>query len=231
MIHIFHGEQIEASRQELTTLRAKFTANEAIVLNGKTVSITDLLQATQSDSLFGGRRLVIVENLLSQRFGKKSAEQAAFSQTISQIPAETEVVFWEDKEIGKTILGLYSKQADVALFKPDRHIFAFVESIRPGSFPITKTLFHKCLQRESAEFVFSMLIRQFRYLIMVKELGNHLTELSPWQATKLAKQAQSFSQPQLLSLYEQLLQIDVTMKSGTGAFTLAEEIELFLTKI
>jgi DNA polymerase III delta subunit len=233
MIHIIHGDDIEASRKELNTLRSRSLQQEVVQIDGKTTTLTELTQATESGSLFGSNRVVIIENLLSKRLGKTvaKADTETISAWIKQLPIDLELIFWEEKEIGKTILGLFPKNVDTALYKTDRPVFAFVESVKPGANKELLLKLDTVLIQESAEMVFAMLVRQFRLLIMAKDLDKLSLGLSPWQAAKLVKQAQYFTVPQLLSLYEQLLAIDVTIKTGTGPFILKKELELFFVNI
>ena len=231
MIHLFHGENITASRRELTLLREGHAKDEIVVFDGKKVTPTELIQATESTSLFTLRRLVIVENLFSKRATLKSKELDTFAEILKKFPKDTEIVFWEEKELGKTLLGLFSKETDIALFRPDKMLFTFIESIRPNTTKTLISLFDKSLQKDAAEMIFVMLVRQLRFLIIAHEVGTKIPELAPWQAKKFATQAQYFSYPQLITLYEHLLEIDVKIKTGATPFTLAEEIRLFLVKI
>src|SRR3989344_8250409 len=133
MLHLFHGEHVVASRKELSLLKEKFASSEIIVLDGNKVSFTDLIQATESTSLFGGSRLVVIENLLGKRAKAKKEELLRLTEWIANIPKASEVVYWEDKELGKTLLGLFPKTADIALFRPEQYIFKLVENVRPGN--------------------------------------------------------------------------------------------------
>jgi len=228
MIHIYHGEQTTASRKELTELKAKFSSQEVITLDGKTVSLTELTQATESTSLFNDKRLVIVENFLSRRLTKKSSEAKVIEKWLTTIPDTAELVFWEDKEIGKTILSLFPAKTDRAVFKIDRLLFKLVESIRPGKTLELVTTLNESLRHDPAEFVFAMFVRQFRNLIIVKDLGTQASGMPSWQAGKLKRQAEYFSLPQLLSHYGQLLAIDDTIKRSNTPLSLDKELELFL---
>src|SRR3989344_2434499 len=221
MIHLFHGENIVVSRKEMQLLKEKNRQKELVLLDGKKMSITEFIQATESTSLFGSQRLVIVENAFSRRFNAKSKELPSFLLQVKRIPPETEVLFWEEKELGKTVLSGLPRSTDIALFKPDRYVFTFTEAIKPKNTAQLLVLFDKACQKDAVEMVFAMLVRQFHYLIMIKDLGDRIAELSPWQAKKFATQAQYFSYPQLVALYEHLLEIDVKIKTGQTPFTLA----------
>lgn len=231
MLHLFHGELIEASRKELTTLKEKYRGGEVVSLEGKSLTAADLIQATESGSLFGNNRLVVVENLFSRRLKKKTQDFEEFTQLISRLSREAEIVFWEEKEQPKTILGLFPKSADIALFRPERMIFTFVESLKSGNTEIMLDNFHLAIKKDVPELIFTMIIRQFRYLLMVKELKKEVKELTPWQLTKFMRQAEYFTLEKLIDLYRKILEIDVKIKSGETPFSLTQEIRLFLMEI
>lgn len=233
MLHLFHGDNTEQSRNELLALRKKFKDQEIVFYDGKNMTLTDLKQSTESGSLFGSKRLVIVENLFTRKLAKKSSdrENENFKKFIHEIPSDVDIVFWEEKELSKTSLNILPKNTDIALFQIERILFKFLESIRPD---VTQELidkFNHCLEKESPEMIFAMLVRQIRYLIMVKDLGKNISELSPWQLGKFLKQVNFFSMRQLLKLYNRLLQIDIKIKTGNSAFNLTDEIRLFLINI
>lgn len=231
MIHLFHGDNSDASRKELALLREKHAGKEIVVLEGKKVTVTELKQATESTSLFGTERVVIVENLLKHRLTPKSKDDNEVVAFIKNLPKEVEIVFWEDKEIGKTILSHFPKNIDLAVFRHPREIFTFVESIRPGNTVAMLELFNQSTLHDEVELLFAMLVRQFHYIIMVKDMGKNVAELTPWQTAKFAKQAENFTLKDLIIHYGQLLDIDVKIKTGATPFNLTQEVKLFLISI
>lgn len=230
MIHILHGDNTEKSRWELIKLKEAAKLAEVITFDGKTVSFTDLDQALYSNTLFGSDRLVIIE-LLFRRLHKKSTELAAFSEWFKKLAPELHIIFWEDKELTKTQLALFPKKTDIALFKIDKNVFAFTESLRPGNGQKMQELLHLALLDDAAELIFALLVRQLRLLIMVSDRGQDAVQLAPWQASKLVKQASFFRLADLVQLYRQLLVIDGKIKTSNSPFTLSQELELFVTKI
>ena len=226
MFHLFHGENVDASRKELQAWREKYVEREVIILSGKSNSFTDLVQAAESGSLFQKDKLVLAENF----FASKKIEAKALLTWLKRLPTTTEIIFWEEKELSKTLLNLFPKTTDIALFRFEKSVFSFLESLRPGITSDLVANFDYCLQTAPSELVFSLLVRQLRYLIMVKDATASI-DLSPWQLGKFRRQAEIFTLTQLLTLYRKLLQIDVKIKTGQTPFTLAEEIRLFLVKI
>lgn len=230
MIYFFHGENIDASRKELQKYREKYADAEVVKFDGRTITETDFTQATESSSLFGEVRMVIIENLFSKRATLKSKEIDLWLSRIKKLPDTALVFFWEEKSIGKTVLTHLPKNSDIALFNPEKSIFAFVETLKPGNYTQMLKSFDSVMHEAAAEFVFVMLVRQIRLLIMTKELGKNIG-LPVWMAAKLTKQGESFTLPLLLSLYADLLTIDTRIKSGTSPFVLKDALELWLTKM
>ena len=135
-----------------------------------------------------------------------------------------------DNEVEKLIL--YKGRApieaeDVTLLCPyvaEASIFDLVDAIgsRHGR-SAARLLQHKLDDGTDPFYLFSMIVRQFRLLIQVKELAE--AGLSPakiaqaikihnFVAGKLYQQSQNFSLEQLESIYAHLLEIDVGVKTG-----------------
>lgn len=227
MIHIFHGELVEESRKELVAFKQRFQNDEIVVLEGKKVTMTDLLQAMQSHSLLSSMRVVVVENYLSRFSARKKEDLIAIENVVKAIPDDAQVLFWDDKELGKTILNLFPPKTDRALFKPKRIIFQLVESLAPLPTKTFVELFTQCTHSEGIELTYAMILRQIRLLLLVKS-GQAITEIAPWQKSRLAKQAAAFTLSQLLHFYSQFLLIEERVKTGKSALTFEEELRLFL---
>ena len=228
MVHIFHGQDIVTSRKELYLIREKYTDMEVILFDNRNFDMTAFFQACQSDSLFGNRRLIILENLINQRLSKNKLEFAAFLSWLKKFTGPHELVFWEEKELTKTQLALFPKNIDLAVFRLPKNIFPFLTAIYPGNTVNVFELFQQALSQNPPELVYTMLVRQFRYLLMVKDPVANITDLAPWQKSKFISQAKYFTLEQLITIYRQLIAIDVKIKSGTSPFDLTREIKLFL---
>lgn len=208
MITILHGENTLASRNELEKIKGKFDG-EIVVLDGKNLTQTDFIQATQSQSLLSLNRLVVVENATEFELTKNDCD----------------LVFWYDKELGKTVLDKFKKfETKVLDFKPETAIFRFCDSIFPGNGKKSVELFRICLHDAEAEYIFIMMVRQFRLML------NPLS-LTPWQQSKIVAQAKAFGQKKLKEIYKDLLQIDFKNKRGQLPQDLAFSLELFLLSL
>lgn len=226
MFLVLHGENQAASRSDLESEKIKAKKKETLVLNGKEVDLTTLKQSLEARSLFGQEKLVIIENLLSQKQDKKILKY------LKEVQLEVDLILWEKKEIGKTILSLLCPPATPRLFKPSQFLFKFLESVKPGNHKIMLYLLTESLKNEEPELIFYMLVRQFRNLLLIKDLGRKgVSEMADWQKSRLEGQAKNFELSKLISIYKQLLQIDYQQKTGQNVFNLVKTLELFLVNL
>ena len=219
MITLLHGNYPEASRKEYIRVKTEAKGKEIRVLDGKSLDPAALTQALESNSLFGGDTIVFIENL----FGKLGRKVKLIESLSAIINASTaDIVLWEDKELGVTVLKNLPK-AKVAAFKIPSGIFQFLDSIVPDAkMPVLPT--------EPAELVFAMMVRRVRQLIQLK--NNVLPEgLQGWQATRLTRQAKFFTMERLVGLYKTLLDIEYATKNGSAPFSMSQYIEQFLYDI
>lgn len=229
MITVLHGNDIAASRKSLTQLKAKFAGYEQVELIGEAAELADVIQLFEADSLFGQKKLIILERFIETKDKKKLA--LIFNHFKKNLIHE--VIFWEAKEIKKELLAFFPRQTTVSLFKEDQFIFRFLESLRPGNLKQMLSLFHQTLKNEDDERVFYMLVRQFRLLLAISTNGkiSETKRLAPWQKSRLAAQAKYFSGERLLKLYRRLFAIEKGLKTGTNAMPLSHTLDLFLLDI
>jgi DNA polymerase-3 subunit delta len=102
-------------------------------------------------------------------------------------------------------------------------IFEMVDALgsRDGNKAIA--MLHRLLSRQDANSIFGMVIRQFRLLLLGKEIldsgggGNDIAsalKVHPYVARKVTAQARRFTQPDLEVIYHRLLSIDIATKSS-----------------
>lgn len=119
----------------------------------------------------------------------------------------------EAKDVQK--LGSFAWQGD---------IFRLVDALGQGnSRSALSALRHLFNRGEAPHHIFAMVIRQFRLLIQAKELqetGQKVEQVAsalrtkPFVATKLLRQCQRFTLPQLEGIYWRLLEVDTAVKRG-----------------
>jgi DNA polymerase-3 subunit delta len=143
-----------------------------------------------------------------------------------------------DSELGK--LALYTggerpvTAEDVDLLVPyagTANVFAMVDAIGRRDGRTALSMLHKLLDENAAPlYLLSMIVRQFRILIQVKELSAQglaastiakRTKLHPFVAEKAQRQAMNFTMGQLEVIYARLLETDLAIKTGRMADVLA----------
>ncbi len=228
MIILLHGDYIVSSRRTLIERieEAKKQEKEVRQLDGNIVDAPSLTQALESSSLFGGSILVVIEGLLT-KLGKKEKQAVHLTDIIKRSDESADVILWEGKEIGKMLIALLGPKASVQLFKTPVVIFKFLDSIAPGNTAAILGLLQQSLAVDAPEPIFTLLVRRVRQLIQLRD--NVTPEgLQGWQAARLTSQAKSFTMDKLLSMEKKLLAIDISIKTGTSPFPLAQQLELFI---
>lgn len=228
MITLLHGDNIVASRAKLDELKSEARGKEIRSLEGKTVSDADILQALESQSLFGGETLVIVENYFSL-LGKKMKEAGRRADLLKQ-SGEGDIIIWESKEVSKTVITSLGTSAKNILFKLPVVIFDFLDSVRPDNVRQMSSLYRDAIALDAPELIHALLVRRVRQLLMVRD-GVIPHDMQSWQAKRLTNQARLFTIEQLLSMYQRLLESELSIRTGSSPFTLAECIEQVLIKI
>lgn len=229
MLTIIHGDDQIGSRKKLTELKSKLENYDVFQFDGEKATTTDIIQVFESQSLFGNKKLIVLERFI----GTKDKTLVASVLNHLKKDKDREVIFWEPAEIKRELLSLFPKEASIVFFKQEQLIFQFLDAIRPGNTKSMLLLFHQVLKNEAEDRIFYMLVRQFRLLLGLS-VGSRISEvarLAPWQKQKLLSQARFFSQEQLKKFYSQLFEIEKKIKTGGSALPLAASLDLFLASI
>lgn len=140
--------------------------------------------------------------------------------------------------------GAEISSADVALFaeeKLDDNIFNLIDAIAADN----KKLAYKLLNDERRlgqedGYIFAMILRQFKILVQMRDLWEREDNLTsdqiaktlgvhPFVAKKSLPQVRRFSLPDLRRIYDELLNIDVGVKTGLAKHDFL--VDLFVGKI
>jgi DNA polymerase III delta subunit len=227
MIYFLHGENIVKSRQFLTEIIEKSREKEREIesLNGSQLTIEQVRAALGSDSLFGKGKLVIIENLYSS---PKSKRKEALIDFIKKSDFENDLILWERKEIRRKM----SVKFKIEIFKLSTAVFKFLESLKPDNQTESLRLLSEVKKKESGEMIFYLLIRQVRFLLLTKDLGEKgLKELQSWQKRRFLSQTKYFTFGQLKKLYQRLQEIDYQQKTSRTPFSLTSELDLLVASL
>jgi len=231
MLTILHGDNTVASRNQLVTLiqAAKQKGIRDIVrLDGKKITTTDLIQATQSASLFGNDRLVVIEQLFARPKSVQKDDLLSYLVDVQTDPHLADIIIWEEKLLTKTQTKKFIS-AKIQEFKTTKLMFKFLESIRPDAAKQNLELLTKTKQNEDPEFIFVMLIRQIRLLLQVKGQGS--LKMAPWQLARLRSQANLFNLSDLIKLHQKLLDLDHALKTSHNSLSLSSALDILIATI
>ncbi len=225
MITLIHGDDIEKSRSHLQTLLGK--EKEIVRMDGRSGELTDIATAVGSASLLGRSRVVILENVIGQ-LTKKPSKLDAVIGVLAGAPSEANIIVWEAKELSKGITKKLG--AKEFLFTMPAVLFQFLDALGTGKEKTLLALYHRLRQTEAAELTHYMLSRRVRQLLIVRD-GGSPAGLPPWQKSRLTTQAGHFTMEKLSSMYQQLLDMEYSTKSGLTPFSLDELVEQFLMSV
>lgn len=228
MITILHGDNIDASRSSLVTLKEKAKGKELRTLTGS-VDTTDIIQATESSSLFGGDTLIVLENVFG-KLGKKQKKIEEIATILKTAGTTQDVIIWEDKEVGKTVLSQFGASARVELHKIPVLIFQFLDGMRPGNVQSLLSMYKEMIKTEAPELVLVMLERRVRQLIMIAD-NTTPAGMQSWQIGRLTSQAKLFTIEELYRMYTSLFDIEYASKTGTSPFSTSQMVEQFIISV
>lgn len=116
--------------------------------------------------------------------------------------------------------------ADVEALTPaggEAKIFDLVDAIGQRRGTLALRELHKILEKDAPHYVLGMIVRQFRFILLAKEmLEARASEaeiskalgLHPFPTSKVCAQARNFSLPALEQIYHRLLDYDTEIKTG-----------------
>ncbi len=118
------------------------------------------------------------------------------------------------------------------------NIFEMVEAVTRGNARQGMKLLHQMLEKEDAQVIFGMLVRQFRMLIQAKYILDNrggpnevsgALKTADFVTRKLIEQARRFSLAELQGIYRKLLDIDMESKNSTTPWEVA--LDTFVVEI
>ena len=213
---ILHGDNVEESRRRLQKFIdvAHKRKWDVVKVSGKSDNLAD---AISSKSLFGGERLIVVDD--AQHLSKDAF--LWFKNNESKY--EDTICFFAIKLLTKTQLNTF-KNAKVESFETPKLVWSFLDSIYPGNTKKCIQMFHDVIATEPVEMVFALLARHMKDLYHVT-VDSQTFKGPDWRKSKLKKQANQFGEEALRDAISQLAEIDIKTKSSNA--TLRDELQFF----
>ncbi len=225
---LIHGEDSSLSRKKLLEELAEKDA-EIIKLEAVKTTKEEIVLICEARSMLNPQKILVMENLFKGIISKEKNEIIAY---LLNIKDGIDLYFWEDRELEKVKINKYLGKIKSFKFQYPSSLFNFLDAIGAENPTSLIRKFHDLLRQIEAELIFYMIIRQWRNLIIVKDVGVKGMELMPvWQAGKFARQANYFPLEGLISNYRQLLAIDYKIKTSSSPYTLKQLLDIFLLNL
>lgn len=139
--------------------------------------------------------------------------------------------------------GAEIETVDIHLFleeKGDDSIFNLVDAVVAGNRKLAFKMIQTQLEAgEDYQFIFTMIIRQFKILLQMRDLSDRedsssdtmaqVLGIHPFVVRKSMPLVKKYSMERLKNIYDQLLQIDIKTKTGQGGQSML--IDLFVGKM
>lgn len=189
---LLHGPAINSSRQKLLQIKQKFD-QESVIVFEKEVELTEILTNLQSQSLFGGDRLIIWEN----------PPEDFINYTLYSNPYT--LVLWFDHEIDAK---KYPK-AEVLFFPEAKEISVFPFLNYLGNRDKKAYLeLDKLKQEYDSQYLITMILYLLRNLVATPKGAKDFVK------NKNARMRKNFSEEKLINMYQFVLNTDFKIKSG-----------------
>ncbi|HJY98967.1 MAG TPA: hypothetical protein VJ227_04590 [Patescibacteria group bacterium] len=215
-----HGENTQKSYERLKKFIDSATQRgwEISYVDESDCAIIENLSAT---SLFSSERFFVLRDF--RLLGKKEAMWIAKRK--NDIPGN--LIIYHEGELSKTFLNELPKDTKIEEYKLPALIWGFLDGIYPGNSKNSIKQFHKIIEKEPVEFIFSQISRHIRDLYWVK-VDPKTAPFPSWRTTKLKGQASKFTEEKLIKFINDLSDIDVDAK--TGGTDLASSLDLVILK-
>lgn len=226
MIHILHGDDLEAIDRRLQILLSQFKDREKVKLS----NIDDInlfWEAVFTRDIFGKEKILICVGVLSQK--------KVLVKDLAKIPKDQSVIFLEFRILPKLILTKVSPSAKIELFKAKPQIFWFLDSMSPN-LKATLTSYANLPASQRENLLWQITNRFMQLALLKSNIPKKIVSdfigksMAPWQWEKLEEQAKYFSQKSLMGLFRGSLRIDFLVKSGKTSLEVDDLLNLLFIK-
>lgn len=222
MFYIIHGDDIVNSRKRLSELVSQF--KNVAYLDSEKISNIDLVQALNSNDMFGDEKCIVIEKIL--KLPKKELEKLL--ELLENPPTSTAVILWHNTELSKVFLSKF-KKVNTEVFLLPKLFFTFLDNLTPQNFKTELDVLSK-MENVEAEQIFYAMVKRIRQLHAIKlEISSEeLAKMSPWQLNKLKGRSAKWRVEELEKIYKKLFEIEVRMKSGGLMLPLKKHLDIML---
>ncbi len=223
MIYIICGEDSINSYNYYLQLKKNYQQKNYQIFDINFNQLEDIYQwLGESLSLFNEKKVFFSQNL-NKKINKKNQK---IINIINQIINDKNIklISWEEAVNSKYLK--YPKGIIIKEFKPIENIFKLQESLYPGNLNNFLNLLNKVSETENENFIFTMLIKHVRNLILVANRQTKKANLKDWQIYKLENQTKKWDYYNLISFYQSLYQIELKTKTSTNPLDIIKLLQI-----
>lgn len=222
MITIICGEDFVSSRNLFTQFRSSVLPTQIALTFNKFNDFLDHYENNAASNLFQQKSIYFLENINKQINLKTQKKLIPKIEAIHQ-DKETIVYIWEENISSREIK--LKKNAIIKEFKPSQTIFKLINACYPGNKSGFLSTLNSLKTSLDEYFIFIMLIRHLRKLILAKDkvYGDRML---PWQKMQLDSQANKWAKDSLLKFYDSFFRLDLTTKTGTNPLGIIKSIDI-----
>lgn len=219
-IIILHGDDTGKSYTRLKKFIdvAKERSWEVTYVDESGKTFEEILSAS---SLFGSEQFFILKDI--KKIGKK--ESSWLNKKYSELSG-TFIIYYEGS-LTAAFLKSFPKDSKIEEYKLPVLLWNFLDNLSPGKGNSSVKTFHKIIEKQAPEYIFSLIARHFRDLYWVKTDPTS-TGFPFWKINKLKIQAGKFTPEILKTFIAELSNLDIKVK--TSKADLISELDLMLIK-
>ncbi len=217
-LYFIHGENHLASYEKLQEYvnKGRNKGWEVVEISDKNSNVSDMLR---SSSLFGGRRLVILKDY------KLLGDQAI--ELLNTSKEEAEVIIYHTGIIPVTFIKKLKNVKKNEQYKLSKFLWKFIDSFFPGNVKNCLMYFHKSVETDPPEMIFSILSGQIRDMFLVLYSDKPLP-YPTWRLSNIKHQAEKFGKNKIKEVIGELAEIDLKVKSSSS--DLKDELDLYIVR-
>ncbi|PJC80770.1 hypothetical protein CO008_00970 [Candidatus Roizmanbacteria bacterium CG_4_8_14_3_um_filter_36_12] len=223
MLTIICGEDSITSRNYYSSLKKNYQDKDFQVIEIPSSELENIPSwMGESRSLFKENKVFFTVNV-NKRVSRKL--NLKINKVVDQIIKDKtiEVVDWEEEISSRSLK--FPKGVTVKEFKPSQNIFKLQDALYPGNLKSFLSILNQLTETVDENFVFIMLIRHLKNLLLVKT-GQSNSKLQSWQIAKLRNQASKWRQDKLINFYDAFHKIDVSQKTSTNPYSLKKSLDI-----
>lgn len=225
MLTIVCGEDSITSRNYYSSLKKNYQDKNFQIIEIPSSDLENISSwMGESRSLFKENKVFFTVNI-NKRLSRKL--NLKINKVVDQIIKDksVELVDWEEEKSSRELK--FPKGIVVKEFKPSQNIFKLQDALYPGNLKFFLSILNQLTETVDENFVFIMLIRHLRNLLLVKT-GQGNSKLQNWQIAKLKSQASKWELDKLINFYDAFHKIDISQKTSTNPYSLKKSLDLLV---